>query len=93
MKHAMTGLNFLIKKRQSSWVSIKIYFNFRSICYYSFILGGSEPNIADISVYGVLCSMEGCQAFKDCLDNTKIKGWFYSVKEIVEKNRGNRVFN
>lgn len=54
-------------------------------------LGGNEPNLADLSVYGVLCSMEGCEAFKDCLDNTSIGKWFYEVKAKVESNRGYRV--
>lgn len=35
-------------------------------------LGGKQPNLADISVFGILNSMEGCQAFKDCLENTNI---------------------
>lgn len=35
-------------------------------------LGGKQPNLADLSVYGVLSSMEGCQAFKDCVSNTSI---------------------
>uniref|UniRef100_A0A182TXL3 Glutaredoxin domain-containing protein n=1 Tax=Anopheles melas TaxID=34690 RepID=A0A182TXL3_9DIPT len=51
--------------------------------------GGSQPNLADLAVFGVLNSMEGCQAFKDCLENTKIGPWFYAVKERVLKNRGN----
>lgn len=38
-------------------------------------LGGNEPNLADLNVFGVLNSMEGCQAFKDCLQNTKIGEW------------------
>lgn len=37
--------------------------------------GGKVPDLADVSVFGVLSSMEGCQAFKDCLKNTQI-GWF-----------------
>lgn len=56
-------------------------------------MGGKEPNLADLSVYGVLCSMEGCQAFKDCLQNTNIGKWFHAVKDVVEKNRGTKVFN
>lgn len=52
--------------------------------------GGSEPNLADLAVFGVLCSMEGCEAFKDCLDNTRIGDWFYEIKAKVEKNRGRR---
>jgi microsomal prostaglandin-E synthase 2 len=55
-----------------------------------FMGGNKEPNLADLSVYGVLCSMEGCEAFKDCLENTKIGLWFYEMKAKVESNRGYR---
>lgn len=51
-------------------------------------LGGKTPNLADLAVFGILNSMEGCQAFKDCLDNTKIGGWFYAVRKEVMSNRG-----
>lgn len=34
--------------------------------------GGKVPNLADVSVFGILSSMEGCQAFKDCLKNSNI---------------------
>ncbi|CAO1298096.1 unnamed protein product [Diamesa hyperborea] len=55
-----------------------------------FMGGNKEPNLADLSVYGVLCSMEGCQAFKDCLENTQIGKWFYEVKVLVEQSRGQK---
>uniref|UniRef100_A0A8D8FHD6 Prostaglandin E synthase 2 n=1 Tax=Culex pipiens TaxID=7175 RepID=A0A8D8FHD6_CULPI len=51
-------------------------------------LGGKQPNLADLAVFGVLSSMEGCQAFKDCLDNSKIGGWFYEMKKEVMSHRG-----
>nr|CAB58343.1 hypothetical protein [Drosophila erecta] len=51
-------------------------------------MGGKQPSLADLSVFGVLSSMEGCQTFKDCLQNTSIGKWFYDVKALVEKNRG-----
>ncbi|XP_030385261.1 prostaglandin E synthase 2 [Scaptodrosophila lebanonensis] len=51
-------------------------------------MAGKQPGLSDLSVYGVLSSMEGCQAFKDCLQNTGIGKWFYDVKEVVQKNRG-----
>lgn len=35
-------------------------------------LGGDRPNLADLSIFGILCSMEGCSAFKECLQNTDI---------------------
>lgn len=52
-------------------------------------LGGKSPNLADISAFGVLNSMEGCDAWKDCLDHTKIGAWFSANKSIVDKSRGN----
>jgi microsomal prostaglandin-E synthase 2 len=55
-----------------------------------FMGGDKEPNLADLAVYGILCSMEGCQAFKDCLENTQIGHWFYDMKAKVESNRGHR---
>lgn len=55
-----------------------------------FMGGDSEPNLSDLAVYGILSSMEGCSAFKDCLDNTRIGHWFYEVKAKVESNRGHR---
>ncbi|XP_058834468.1 prostaglandin E synthase 2 [Topomyia yanbarensis] len=51
-------------------------------------LGGKSPNLADLAVFGILNSMEGCQAFKDCLENTNIGGWFYAVRKEVMSNRG-----
>lgn len=53
-------------------------------------MGGNEPNLADLAVFGILSSMEGCQAFKDCLENTKIGHWFYELKVHVDRNRGAR---
>ena len=51
-------------------------------------LGGKQPNLADLAVFGVLSSMEGCQAFKDCLENSIIGGWFYEMKKEVMSRRG-----
>lgn len=51
-------------------------------------MGGKKPNLADLAVFGILSSMEGCDAFKDCLDNTQIGSWFFDVKAHVMKNRG-----
>lgn len=56
-----------------------------------FMGGNKEPNLADLAVFGVLSSMEGCLAFKDCLENTRIGDWFYEVKVKVDANRGSRI--
>ncbi|XP_035212953.1 prostaglandin E synthase 2-like [Stegodyphus dumicola] len=50
--------------------------------------GGDMPNLADLAVYGLLSSIEGCTAFQDLLDNTKIGPWYYNVKEAVSSHSG-----
>lgn len=45
--------------------------------------GGDKPDLADLAVYGVLSSIEGCQAFRDLSKNTKINNWYSAVKEYV----------
>ncbi|CAF3972137.1 unnamed protein product [Rotaria sp. Silwood2] len=47
-------------------------------------LGGSEPNLADLNVYGVLTAIQGCEAFQDLMNNTKIQPWFERMKHKVE---------
>ncbi|RZF47109.1 hypothetical protein LSTR_LSTR005187 [Laodelphax striatellus] len=50
--------------------------------------GGDRPNLADLAVYGVLCSIEGCSAFKDLLANTKIGGWYSRMKKACHDHQG-----
>lgn len=56
-------------------------------------MGGHSPDLSDLAVYGVLGSMEGCQAFQDALDNTELKGWYYAVKEKVKARHGSTLIN
>jgi len=51
-------------------------------------MGGDQPNLADLAVFGVLNSMVGCQAFSDARDNTKIGIWFDLMKAAVEERQG-----
>lgn len=51
-------------------------------------MGGKEPNLADLAVYGVLNSIEGCNAFKDLLEHTKINIWYFSMKNSVKNHKG-----
>lgn len=51
-------------------------------------MGGDRPNLADLAVYGVLSSIEGCNAFKDLLKNSKIKDWYLDMKDQVLNHRG-----
>lgn len=48
--------------------------------------GGKVPDLADVSVFGVLSSMEGCQAFKDCLKNTQIGRRILRFIIVIKKN-------
>ncbi|KAL4703424.1 hypothetical protein ACJJTC_008143 [Scirpophaga incertulas] len=51
-------------------------------------LGGDCPNLADITVYGVLSSIEGCRAFQDLRENTDISKWYDDVKESILMQAG-----
>lgn len=51
-------------------------------------LGGDRPNLADLSVFGVLSSIEGCTAFNDLLANVDIGPWYYAVKEMCVSHAG-----
>ena len=51
-------------------------------------MGGDRPNLADLSVFGVLRSIEGCVAFDDLVQNTNIKPWYLAVKESCQSHAG-----
>ena len=51
---------------------------------------GVKPNDFNVfqSVYGVLSSIEGCDAWQEVLENTRIKHWFESTKAAVDSHAG-----
>lgn len=51
-------------------------------------MGGNSPNLSDLAVYGVLTAVEGCDAFQDVKNNTKISHWFENMSEIVKQHGG-----
>ncbi|KAL4660331.1 prostaglandin E synthase 2-like [Arapaima gigas] len=51
-------------------------------------MGGSQPNLADLAVYGVLRVMEGLQAFEDMMENTKVKTWYQSMEKAIQLHEG-----
>lgn len=55
--------------------------------------GGSSPNLADLAIYGVLSSIEGCQAFQELLENTKIGTWYFEMKNAVQNHYGAKALN
>lgn len=54
-------------------------------------MGGKKPNLSDLSVYGVLNSIEGCDAFQDLIKNTKIDKWYFTMKNLVENRNGSNL--
>ncbi|XP_030765857.1 prostaglandin E synthase 2 [Sitophilus oryzae] len=50
--------------------------------------GGDHPNLADLAVYGVLNSIEGCSAFRDLLNRSNIGTWYSAMKDAVSSHRG-----
>lgn len=54
-------------------------------------LGGKKPNLGDLSVFGTLSTIEGCDAFKDLIENTEIRKWYFKMKEAVEQQQGSNL--
>eukprot|EP00644_Phytophthora_capsici_P009057 jgi/Phyca11/504192/fgenesh2_kg.PHYCAscaffold_6_\ len=46
-------------------------------------LGGDEPNMADLSVFGVLRAMDGLDTYNDMMRETNIQPWFTRMKSAV----------
>ncbi|XP_028313404.1 prostaglandin E synthase 2-like [Gouania willdenowi] len=51
-------------------------------------MGGDQPNLADLAVFGVLRVMEGLQAFDDMMENTKVKHWYKRVEGAALRHEG-----
>ncbi|RWS25785.1 prostaglandin E synthase 2-like protein [Leptotrombidium deliense] len=56
-------------------------------------MGGDKPDLADLTIYGLLSSIEGCEAFQDLLKHTNIAHWYYAVKECCKNNAGQHEIN
>ncbi|XP_050537640.1 prostaglandin E synthase 2 [Daktulosphaira vitifoliae] len=46
-------------------------------------MGGKKPNLADLAVYGILSSIEGCMAFEDACKKTDINIWYSNMKAAI----------
>lgn len=95
---AMWGISKLLKKRHG--LSDDVRSHIYDACNdwtkelerrQSPFMGGPNPDLSDLAAFGVLNSMEGCAAWKDCLNNTKIGPWFNQMKQQVINNRGHVV--
>lgn len=56
-------------------------------------MGGHNPDLSDLSVYGIFRSIEGCSAFNDLLDNTNFGVWFNAMKDKVDSHSGSVYLN
>lgn len=45
-------------------------------------MGGSSPNLADLSAYGVLKAVQGTPTYNDVVLNTKVGGWGMGVAPV-----------
>ncbi|KAI2661558.1 Prostaglandin E synthase 2 [Labeo rohita] len=48
-------------------------------------MGGDQPNLADLAVFGVLRVMEGLQAFDDMIEHTKVKKWYQRMQKATQR--------
>nr|CAG4644074.1 EOG090X08KD [Lepidurus arcticus] len=53
-------------------------------------MGGTQPDLSDLAVYGLLASIDGTRAFQDLEENTKIRTWYDKVKAAVEARSGGK---
>ncbi|XP_061586633.1 prostaglandin E synthase 2 [Cololabis saira] len=51
-------------------------------------MGGDQPNLADLAVFGVLRVMEGLEAFNDMMENTKVKFWYRRMERATLNHEG-----
>ncbi|KAJ6654610.1 hypothetical protein lerEdw1_006763 [Lerista edwardsae] len=46
-------------------------------------MGGNQPNLADLAVYGVLRVMEGLEAFEDMMTHSTIQPWYHRMQAAI----------
>ncbi|XP_032371483.1 prostaglandin E synthase 2 [Etheostoma spectabile] len=51
-------------------------------------MGGDQPNLADLAVFGVLRVMDGLQAFDDMMANTRVKHWYRRMERASLNHEG-----
>ncbi|XP_061460226.1 prostaglandin E synthase 2 [Rhineura floridana] len=55
----------------------------KAIGKHRMFMGGSQPNLADLAVYGILRVMEGLEAFDDMMTHTKIQPWYRRMEAAI----------
>ena len=80
-KHVAAGKNLKINKRTPTFIPES------KVCLLSI------SDLADLAVYGVLSAIEGCDAFQDILNNTKVAKWYNRMKQACALKEGQSIFN
>lgn len=51
-------------------------------------LGGNEPNLADLELYGAITSFQGTSTFQEMKQQSSIGKWFDDVGQAVSEHKG-----
>ena len=73
----------------------KCRFNYRAKCVREIVIFYKMAffsDLSDLAVYGVLSAIEGCDAFEDLMNNTKVGPWFRAVKDACAHSQGQSIF-
>lgn len=55
-------------------------------------MGGDEPNLGDLALFGAINSFAGCRTFKEMRkDVPNLSKWFDDVQKAVLERRGSRL--
>ena len=49
-------------------------------------LGGAQPNLADLAVYGVLRAVRETPAFTDAMQHSQIEPWYKRAEAVIGDN-------
>ncbi|XP_053138405.1 cip1-interacting zinc finger protein isoform X5 [Hemicordylus capensis] len=77
--HLQDNVREDLYKAANDWV--------KAIGKHRMFMGGAQPNLADLAVYGVLRVMEGLEAFDDMMTNTKIEPWYHRMEAAIRQAR------
>ncbi|KAL8174675.1 UNVERIFIED_CONTAM: Prostaglandin E synthase 2 [Gekko kuhli] len=73
--HLQDNVREDLYKAANDWV--------KAIGKHRMFMGGTQPNLADLAVYGVLRVMEGLEAFDDMMTHTKIQPWYRHMETAI----------
>ncbi|KAH0615582.1 hypothetical protein JD844_005028 [Phrynosoma platyrhinos] len=77
--HLQDNVREDLYKAANDWV--------KAVGKHRMFMGGAEPNLADLAVYGVLRVMEGLEAFDDMMTHTNIQPWYHRMEAAIRQAR------